>query len=376
MDTNTADKPEPKSEPKSDPKSDPKSEPRSDPKSEPKPDPKSETKSVAKSRPKILWDEGGRALICMLPCLIFGLMGNYALAIPTGQAGFFFSSMPLPQKKSKRLLFASLMLTVGLGYYLMGGNVVFNPWVSIFFTFFLALNLALMVSWEVAGILALSFFTIYSAGLNASSPDKVHQSFMAFLFAMGWAGAISLLSIWKGQATNPMPKYEPAQYVETGVKLGLGTSIALFVANLFHYSKLGWAPSAVGNVVRFDEVISKKRAAGRIIATIGGAVIATIALIVFKDVTVLLIFAIFFAILNGLSKSTKLGQMPLFYTATILILYSLNSLGDPNGLIAQRIAYNVVGVLIGLFVVLYPFPIISRKIKATIKPKPVIDPQF
>jgi len=64
----------------------------------------------------------------------------------------------------------------------------------------------------------------------------------------------------------------------------------------------------------------------------------------------------FFAVLNGLCKKAKVGQMPLFYTATILILYSLNHIESGKDLAMLRLAYNLVGIAVAAFVVFYPFP--------------------
>jgi len=37
----------------------------------------------------------------------------------------------------------------------------------------------------------------------------------------------------------------------TGVRLGIGTTIALLIAYLFGFTKDGWPVSAVGSIVRF-----------------------------------------------------------------------------------------------------------------------------
>ena len=63
-----------------------------------------------------------------------------------------------------------------------------------------------------------------------------------------------------------------------------------------------------------------------------------------------------FAVLNGLFKLTKLGRMPLFYTATILLLYTANDLTSGHENVLTRVFYNLVGITIGVLVVIYPFP--------------------
>jgi uncharacterized membrane protein YccC len=113
---------------------------------------------------------------------------------------------------------------------------------------------------------------------------------------------------------------------EQGFRIGIGSSIALAISYAAGFAKLGWAPSAVGNVVRFDENLSKKRAWGRFLGTVGGALLASLALAFVTSLTVLAWIGALSGVLNGLFKKTKVGLIPLFYTATILILYSANDL--------------------------------------------------
>ncbi|MCA9381974.1 FUSC family protein [Candidatus Dojkabacteria bacterium] len=325
---------------------------------------------LSSMKDNLSWSEALRALVIMLPTLIFAIFGSLSLAVPLGQAGFFFSTIPLIQRRPQRLILGGIVATIGLGFYLMGGNVVFNPFVSIGFTFFIALNLALLVSWELTGMLAFTFFTIYSAGLNASSAEKVHDTFLMFLLAIVWGATVSLFKFWKTSPAMPKPQVTIIQQINTGLRLGLGTSVALAVANIFSFGKFGWAPSAVSNVVRFDENTSRKRAVGRLIATLGGVAIAAVLLSIFFNYTyVLLVLGVLLAVLNGLFRNTKLGQIPLLYTATILLLYSLTDLTNSRTLMLERIGYNVIGVLIGLFVVIFPFPYLSKRLRAKYLPK-------
>ena len=106
--------------------------------------------------------------------------------------------------------------------------------------------------------------------------------------------------------------------------MGIGTSLALAISYLAGFAKIGWAPSAVGNVVRYDETLSRKRAWARFFGTLGGAAMASIALAFITDPTIVVLIGAVFAVLNGLFKLTELGEMPLFYTATILLLYTAN----------------------------------------------------
>jgi len=68
-------------------------------------------------------------------------------------------------------------------------------------------------------------------------------------------------------------------------------------------------------------------------------------------------------VLNGLYKKAKVGQMPLFYTATILILYSLNDIEGGKDLAMLRLAYNLVGIAVAAFVVFYPFPMLAKRLR-------------
>jgi len=81
------------------------------------------------------------------------------------------------------------------------------------------------------------------------------------------------------------------------------------------------------------------------------------------------LFAALSGVLNGLFKLTALGKMPLFYTATILLLYSANDITSGNDNVLMRIGYNLVGITIGVLVVIYPFPRMVRLVnpKSTIE---------
>ena len=82
------------------------------------------------------------------------------------------------------------------------------------------------------------------------------------------------------------------------------------------------------------------------------------------NLAILIVATVILAALNGLFKARPIGQVPFSYTATIILLYSAFDL-DSGPLIAlERVAYNLVGILIGLFVVLYPFPALMRRVRA------------
>ena len=151
--------------------------------------------------------------------------------------------------------------------------------------------------------------------------------------------------------------------------MGIGTSLALAISYIAGFAKIGWAPSAVGNVVRYDETLSRKRAWLRFYGTIGGAALASVALAFVTDLTTLVLVAATSGVLNGLFKKTKLGMMPLFYTTTILLLYSANDISAGGENVLMRVFYNVIGITIGILVVIYPFPRMVR----IINPKSTIE---
>jgi len=311
----------------------------------------------------LMWTEAVRAFLCMLPMMVASGMGKPMYLVALGQGGFFFSSLFLPKKTGDRLVMGSLVLGLGLGFYLLGGTVVTNPWVAVIFTFMVCLNLSFLSGWKIGGPLALTLVMIYTAGLNTGSPEKASQNFLVFAFVLSWSALVSLLPFWKPVEPPPVnPDNGPGELAEQGVRMGIGTSLALGLSYMFGFAKLGWAPSAVGNVVRYERKLSRMRAWGRFWGTIGGALLATVALALTSSVTIVVWMGAIFAVLNGLFKRTKLGMIPLFYTATILLLYTANDLSQGRIVTIQRVFYNLVGITIGMIVVVYPFPILMKKL--------------
>lgn len=225
------------------------------------------------------------------------------------------------------------------------------------------LNLSFLSGWTIGGPLALTLVMIYTAGLNTGSPEKASANFLAFTLVMGWSALISLLPIWK--PLEP-PKVDTTQtngaLAEQGLRMAIGASIALAISYFAGFAKLGWASSAVGNVIRYDAKLSKMRAMARLIGTIAGALMAAIALAFVTSVSVLVVVGGIFAVLNGLFKKTKLGMVPFFYTATILLLYSANDLSSGTENVLQRVFYNLVGIIVAVIVVTYPFPLLMKKV--------------
>ena len=150
---------------------------------------------IAAISANLSWSEAARALLCMLPMLVAVAWGEMTYVVALGQGGFFFSSLLLPVRIGGRLIMGSILIALGLGFYLMGGTVAPMPVVAVIFTFFAALNLSFLTSWRIGGPIALSIVMIYTAGLNTGSPEKAAANFLAFALVMAWATLISMLPI-------------------------------------------------------------------------------------------------------------------------------------------------------------------------------------
>lgn len=311
--------------------------------------------------------EGVRAFLCMVPVVVAGVLGLTSITVALGQGGFFFSSLFLPERIRARAIMGSIVVTLGLGLYLVGGNVVQQPVLSVIITFLVALNLSFLSEWKIGGAVALTLMMIYTAGLNAGSPTKATTNFLAFCIVMVWSTLVSMLPFWKPvPPPPPNPNLGDLDYAEQGLRMGIGSAIAMAVSYLWGFTKLGWAPSAVGHIVRYDPGLTKARAWARTYGTLIGSGIAIIAMSLIHNPVTVVYAGAFFAVLNGLFKPTKIGSMPIFYTATILLLFTANDL--PSGFIVafERVAYNLVGIIIGVLVVVYPFPMLIRRLRKNV----------
>ena len=303
---------------------------------------------------QLLYTEGLRAFLCMLPMLIAAAMGKNAYLVALGQGGFFFSSLYLPKKTLDRFILGMLVLVLGLGIYSLGGNVVENSVTAVLMTALVCITLSFLTSWKVGGAMALTLVMIYTAGLNSGSAQRASDNLLYFAIVLSWSALISMLPLFKPVDPPKLPDLTDSERLEQGVRMGLGASIALGLSYAFSVGKLGWASSAVGSVVRYEGAVSKKRAFVRVAGTLGGALMASLVLLLITDVRYILVIGAVFAVFNGLYKQTILGFMPLFYTATILLLYSINDLSSSKSTILARIVLNFAGVIIGLAVALYP----------------------
>lgn len=311
----------------------------------------------------LMWTEAARALACMLPMFVATGLGQTSYLVALGQGGFFFSTLFLPARIGARFVMGALIVALGLGFYLVGGAVAPNGIMAVMFTFMVCLNLSFMTNWKIGGPLALTFVMIYTAGLNTGSPEKASANFYAFAFVLAWSALISLLPFWKPIPPPPVDtEIKNGELAEQGIKMGIGAGLALAISYMFDFAKLGWAPSAVGSIVRYDHKLSKLRAWARFLGTVAGALLAAIALAFVSTTSGLVLIGGIFAVLNGLFKKTKLGMMPFFYTATILLLYSANDISAGTTNILQRVGYNLIGITIGMLVVIYPFPKIAKMV--------------
>jgi hypothetical protein len=316
----------------------------------------------------LMWTEALRALVCMLPTFFAMGLGKTSALVALGQGGFFYSSLFLPRRFSGRAIMGTLILTLGLAIYMLGGVVAPNTLMALSFTFLICISLSFLSGWTIGGPLALTLVMIYTAGLNSGSPEKASANFVAFAFVLTWSALITLLPIWK--PIDP-PKVDTSQtneaLAEQGLRMAFGATIALAISIVGGFSKLGWATSAVGNVVRYEPKLSRIRAMARLIGTIAGAILASIGLALINSVTVLVMVGIIFAVLNGLFKKTKLGMLPFFYTATILLLYSANDISSGMTNVIQRVLYNLVGITVAIIVVVYPFPLLMKRVNPKTK---------
>lgn len=304
---------------------------------------------------------GVRAIICMLPMLVALALGRDDMFVPLGQAGFFYSMLPVFRTTGQRAMTGILMMGVGLAFYLVGANVASAlPW-SLVMLFISAFTIGWVTSFESMGwVFAPTLITVLAAGLNSSSVDKANTSYFAFSIAMMWGMLISLLPVWKPLSDIKLSasKLDSSLFMYS-TRLAFASTLALAVAYFAGFSKYGWPVSAVGSVVRNDPGESTKRAFVRMVGVVVGAVLASTVYYFFGENRDLLIFfSVFFAFITGLTLSTNLKVFPFGYNATILILYGLTS--GTDGLFIQRIAYNLIGALLALAIVEFGFPRVKR----------------
>jgi hypothetical protein len=319
-------------------------------------------------RPRALWSEAIRAVLCLLPMLLADLFGKGSYIGPLGQAGFFVSAMFLPRTIDARLNLFLIVSTLGGGLYLLGGNVVDTPWLALVFIVMVGVMVSFMTAWEYGSMLALGLTVIFCAGLNSGSVERAASNFRLYVFGVLWGGAVTLLPIWRSVPERPRPRLGQVEYAEQGTRLGLGAAAALGVAYLFGFAKLGWAPSAVGNVVRYEHEVSRSKAIGRAIGTLIGGAIALGIMLAFDKTRVFVLFAVGFTALNAVFKATEVSGLPLvsvpfLQTVAILLMLSADRPHLGAGLTAARVGTNELGIVIGLLIVFYPLPLIMKLVR-------------
>lgn len=313
----------------------------------------------------VLWSEGVRAVLCLLPMVAADVLNKGSYIAPLGQAGFFMGAMFLPRVIGERINLMLIWFTVGGGLYLLGGNVVDTPWLAVTFMIAVGVVVSYMTAWEYGAMLALALTILFCAGINSGSPERAATNFKLYAFAALWGGAIALLPIWRSLPGQTSRGVSEVPYAEQGVRIGLGSAVALGTAYLFGFAKLGWAPSAVGSVVRYDHNLSRRKAVGRAAGVIAGGALALAIMLVFNRTHVFVLIAVLFAVLNSLFKATEVGgfpivSVPFLHTVALLLMLSADRPEVGPGLAVSRIGTNELGIIIGLLVVFYPLPLIMR----------------
>ena len=92
--------------------------------------------------------------------------------------------------------------------------------------------------------------------------------------------------------------------------MGIGTTLALTMSSLAGFAKIGWAPSAVGNVVRYDENC-RENAPGHGSSAPWAARMAAIALAFITDPTIVSCRCRVRCAERTIQTNT-VGKMPLF----------------------------------------------------------------
>ena len=75
----------------------------------------------------LTWSEALRALVCLIPLLVATALDQTTYLVTLGQGAFFFSTLFLPPRLSGRIVMGSLVVALGLGFYLIGGTVAPTP---------------------------------------------------------------------------------------------------------------------------------------------------------------------------------------------------------------------------------------------------------
>src|SRR5262245_52118593 len=113
--------------------------------------------------------EALRRGLCMLPMLVVGPLGFGDYTVAVGQAAFFFGNQALPVRAGQRVLVGLLLVTLGLGFFLLGGNVAGYVWLAGLYTLLIGVAIGMLSNWSVLNVMAFSFVSLFTAGLNTGS---------------------------------------------------------------------------------------------------------------------------------------------------------------------------------------------------------------
>lgn len=204
-------------------------------------------------------------------------------------------------------------------------------------------------------------------GLNAPVTDPALAVKGALFFALG--GGWSLLCTMGLRSRNGACANLPSKPVAAKgaggcpsyypVRYGAVLCLALLAGHWLWTSHLGWAPAAAAAVLRPDLAVAARRSIGRVVATLGGVIIAATLLALHLPalpslllLLILLCGAIWF-------RLDPLYAIPLFATSLVLTLYGQAQSGMVGQLFLQRVAENAVGMGIAWVLLILP-PSIDR----------------
>jgi hypothetical protein len=231
----------------------------------------------------LMWTEALRALVCLLPMIVATALDRTTYLVTLGQGAFFFSSLFLPRRIAGRFVMGSLVLALGLGSTDRRGGSP-PPLGRVIFTFFVCLNLSFrwMEGRRTAQVL---------------TPDDLHRRAQHRLTGKRRPPTLRSPSSWAGPRssrcshldTGPTAagEREPgdlelASRPSDGHRHRPGPGHLLY--RRIRQDRLG--PQRRGNVVRYDEKLSEKRARARFFGTLGGAAMVAIAPAFITDPTI------------------------------------------------------------------------------------------
>lgn len=294
------------------------------------------------------------------------LAGWEKLVVPLGQGGFLYSMLPVTKTTGERLLTGVIVIGLGTGFFLMGVNIVGLFPLSLVLLYILAFAIAWLTSFKSIGwVFGPIFMSMMAGGLNTGDVNKAAQSFSAYSMVLLWGLLVTLLPFWKPLSKFRIEANDQDEKLSLfSHKMAIASTLAYLIAYIFEFTKLGWAPSAAGNVLRYETEETKKRTWVRMIGVAAGVFLAMLAFLIAGENTLLLIvIAVLMAMVTGLTLATNLRIFPFGYNAVIIILMGIGQ--GVEGLYAARFLYNLVGAMIAIAVAEWGFPRLQKSIKKT-----------